>query len=171
MAISTWEDFSDRLLRYQRLIPGYHLVTANEDGRQKRKDRFIQRRGIRFDGSIERLPDDATVLDLAHLARKLVAKGHIEVTDHVFLKGPDGPVEMQTPLADLRLSIEEVHSDRRLKQRVRELTPQALAALGDLEYLEESPHDTVPKAVIMALIERFDVNTVKRALKELGLTE
>ena len=173
---TTWEDLSDRLVKYYRLPHGSYFALSTKDGRIVRKDRRFSRKPLlRQDHPLD---ERLSISDIHKRIGALLAVNLKQLDWKVLAFGPgiNDPLDTRTLLRKWQNMTPDLTAQRRESKAMRAveidefLLPRALEALDELDEGIEDPEDKVPQAVIAALIRRYDVRDVKKALLELRVS-
>lgn len=169
MPRTTWTEFSRLFLKFHELPRGFTLGLHHKDGRKARTNMAPERKPVKRE-HLARLDDHQTVHAMLEAAKELFPDGSKVLGLRWGLYDLSGKlVAPRTHLGTVRAlegapSEEEREQAEFAEQRATELQRLATADISDLEELEDAPHETVPRAYVDALVERFDVAAVRDAL-------
>ena len=169
---STWDEFSRKFAKQQRLPLGTALHLYDASGRKKRSDLQVKRKKI---GSVPRADGSQTVHSLLQTATNLLSTDINARRLKIRLASPQGDLipgnthvrtvrELPRRRTEHELAVEaqrilEIDYLRREVQRVAD------REISEAEHLLEEPHDVVPHAYLFALCDRYGRDSVTDALE------
>ena len=169
---STWDEFSRKFAKRQRLPLGTELHLYDGSGRKKRSDWQVKWKKV---DSVPKAAENETVHSLLQTATKLLSTDIKARRLKIRLVSPQGVrIQANTQVGTVRKLRrhrtgdeleEEAQRELEIKHLRRETGKVASNEINEAEYLLEDPEEVVPHAYVSALCERYGRERIEGALE------